>query len=398
MIISKRASSISPSMTLAISAKEKQMKAAGIDVIGFGAGEPDFDTPQPIKEAGIAAINSGFTKYTASSGIPELKKAVSEKFKRDNKLDYAPSQILISCGAKHSLFNALFVLCDEGEEVIIPSPYWVSYEEQVKMAGAAPVIINETREENDFKLTGELFRQAITNKTKALLLNSPCNPTGSVYEREELEELAGIAVEKGIYIISDEVYEYIIYDGKRHLSLASLNPQIKDLTITINAVSKAYSMTGWRIGYAAGPKEIIDAMDNVQSHSTSNPASMAQKAALAALTGPQECIGFMVAAFDKRRRYIVERLNKIKGFSCRTPAGAFYAFPNVSGAFGLRFNGKTIEDSFSLTEFLLDQARVAVVPGDAFGAPGYLRLSYATSDENIEKGLDRIEEAVAGLE
>lgn len=398
MIISKRASSISPSMTLAISAKEKQMKAAGIDVIGFGAGEPDFDTPQPIKEAGIAAINSGFTKYTASSGIPELKKAVSEKFKRDNNLDYPPSQILISCGAKHSLFNALFVLCDEGEEVIIPAPYWVSYEEQVKMAGAAPVIINETREENDFKLTGELFRQAISNKTKVLLLNSPCNPTGLVYEREELEELAGIAVEKGIYIISDEVYEYIIYDGKKHFSLASLNPQIKDLTITINAVSKSYSMTGWRIGYAAGPKEIIDAMDNVQSHSTSNPASMAQKAALAALTGPQEYIGFMVAAFDKRRRYIVERLNKIKGFSCRTPAGAFYAFPNVSGVFGLRFNGKTIEDSFSLTEFLLDQARVAVVPGDAFGAPGYLRLSYATSDENIEKGLDRIEEAVAGLE
>ncbi|HAW49838.1 TPA: aspartate aminotransferase, partial [bacterium] len=251
-IISTRVRELSPSITLAISAKAKQMLAEGIDVIGFGAGEPDFDTPQSIKEAGIAAINAGFTKYTADSGIPELKEVICEKFKRDNNLDYEPSQILISCGAKHSLFNAIFALCDEGEEVIIPAPYWVSYEEQVKMAGATPVIITNTLEENDFKLTGELFQQAITPKTKLLILNSPCNPTGAVYEKEELDELAGIAVENGIYIIADEVYEYLIYDGREHISIASLNPKIKDLTITINAVSKAYSMTGWRIGYAAG--------------------------------------------------------------------------------------------------------------------------------------------------
>jgi len=253
MSISKRVSGLSPSITLAICAKAKQMKAEGIDVVGFGAGEPDFDTPQPIKEAGINAINSGFTKYTKDSGIIELKEAICEKFKRDNNLEYNPSQILISCGAKHSLFNAIFTICDDGDEVIIPAPYWVSYEEQVKMAGAKPIIVDETREENDFKLTGELFRQTITTNTKALILNSPCNPTGLVYSKEELEEIASIAVENGIYVISDEVYEYIVYDGNKHFSIASLNSQIKDLTITINAVSKAYSMTGWRIGYAAGP-------------------------------------------------------------------------------------------------------------------------------------------------
>jgi len=398
MSLSKRVRGLSPSVTLAISAKAKQMQKEGIDVIEFGAGEPDFDTPELIKKAGIDAINSGFTKYTEASGIVELKKAVSEKFKRENNLDYDTSQILISCGAKHSLFNAIFVLCDEGDEVIIPAPYWVSYEEQVKMAGATPVIIEGTQEENDFKLTGALFRQAITPRTKLLILNSPCNPTGSVYHREELEELASIAVEKEIYIISDEVYEYIIYDGKRHFSIASLNSKIKELTITINAVSKAYSMTGWRIGYAAGPKEIISAMSNVQSHSTSNPTSISQKAALSALQGSQECIFEMVAEFDKRRKFIVERLNEIKGITCRIPAGAFYAFPNVSKTFGLKFDGKSIDNSLELTEFLLDEAKVAVVPGDAFGAPNYIRLSYATSLKNIEIGLERIEKAIKKLE
>ncbi len=391
-IISTRVRELSPSITLAISAKAKQMLAEGIDVIGFGAGEPDFDTPQSIKEAGIAAINAGFTKYTADSGIPELKEVICEKFKRDNNLDYEPSQILISCGAKHSLFNAIFALCDEGEEVIIPAPYWVSYEEQVKMAGATPVIITNTLEENDFKLTGELFQQAITPKTKLLILNSPCNPTGAVYEKEELDELAGIAVENGIYIIADEVYEYLIYDGREHISIASLNPKIKDLTITINAVSKAYSMTGWRIGYAAGPKEIISAMSNIQSHSTSNPTSISQKAALAALQGSQECVAEMVNEFCKRRKVTVDGLNEIKGFRCVMPKGAFYAFPNISGTFGLKLNGKPIDNSFALAEILLDKTRVAVVPGDAFGAPNYIRLSYATSLENIKEGIKRIKE------
>lgn len=396
--LSKRAKQLSPSITLAVTAKANQMKAQGIDIIGFGAGEPDFDTPQSIKDAGIAAINAGFTKYTPTSGIPELKKAICEKFKRDNNLDYEPSQILVSCGAKHSLFNAVFVLCEQGDEVIIPSPYWVSYEEQVKMAGATPIIV-ETSKENDFKLTDNLFYNAITSKTKAIILNSPCNPTGSVYNQQELEGIAMIAVEKGICIISDEIYEYLIYDGLKHYSLASFNPDVKSLTITINGVSKAYSMTGWRIGYAAGPKEIIKAMSEVQDHSTSNPNSIAQKAALAALGGStsQGFIAEMVSEFDKRRRYMVERLNKIKGFNCRLPFGAFYAFPDVSGIFGMKFNGKVIKDSFLLTEFLLEEAKVAVVPGAAFGAPNYIRLSYATSLENINKGMDRIEQAINRL-
>lgn len=396
MILSKRVSPIAPSITLAITAKAKQMQREGIDVISFGAGEPDFDTPESIKEAGIMAIKSGFTKYTADSGIPELKKAVCEKLKRDNNLSYEPAEILISCGAKHSLFNAIFALCDEGEEVIIPAPYWVSYEEQVKMAGASSIIVN-TSEENDFKLTQELLKEAVTPRTKAIILNSPCNPTGTVYGKEELEALANLAVENGIYIISDEIYEYLIYDGIKHFSLANLSQKVKEITITINGVSKAYAMTGWRIGYAAGPKEIIQAMSNVQSHSTSNPTSISQKAALAALTGSQEDILEMVAEFDKRRKLMVKRLNEIKGFRCKTPQGAFYAFPNVSAIYRASFNGKSINNSFALTEFLLDEARVAVVPGDAFGAPNYIRLSYATSLTNIEKGLERIQMAIERL-
>lgn len=397
MILSNRVNKIAPSITLAVSAKAKQMQAEGIDVVGFGAGEPDFDTPEPIKEAGIAAIKSGFTKYTADSGIPELKKAVCEKFKKDNNLDYEPAQILISCGAKHSLFNAIFSICDDGDEVIIPAPYWVSYEEQVKMAGATSIIVN-TSEENEFKLTKELFKQAITSKTKAIILNSPCNPTGTVYTKEELETLTDVAVENGIYIISDEIYEYLVYDGMQHFSIAALDQKVKDITITINGVSKAYSMTGWRIGYAAGQKEIIKAMSNVQSHSTSNPTSISQKAALSALTGSQAFIPEMVAEFDKRRQFMAKRLNEIKGMRCRTPKGAFYAFPNVSGIYGAKFNGKSINDSFALTEFLLDEARVAVVPGGAFGAPDYIRLSYATSLANIEKGLARIQMCIDKLE
>ncbi|PIP41029.1 aspartate aminotransferase [Candidatus Desantisbacteria bacterium CG23_combo_of_CG06-09_8_20_14_all_40_23] len=397
MIISKRARAISPSMTLSIDAKAKQMQAEGIDVIGFGAGEPDFDTPDFIKQAAIKAINEGFTKYTPVSGIIELRKAVCQKLKTDNELNYDVSQILISCGAKHSLFNAIFTLCDDDDEVIIPAPYWVSYEELVKMAGATPVIINDLFEENGFKLTAQRLKEAITPKTKMLILNSPCNPTGAVYEKNELEELASIIVEQNIFVISDEIYEKIIYDDKKHYSIAAFNQQIADLTIVINGVSKSYSMTGWRIGYAAGHEAIITAMSNVQSHATSNPNSIAQKAALAAIGGQQDCITEMVTAFDRRRKYIVERLNNIEGISCPLPHGAFYVFPNISKLCGKRFNEKLINDSFALTGFLLDDARVAVVPGDAFGAPGYLRLSYATTDQNIKNGLDRIEEAVAKL-
>jgi aspartate aminotransferase len=373
------------------------MRAEGIDVIGFGAGEPDFDTPEFIKHAGIKAIEDGFTKYTPASGILELKQAVCKKLKRDNELDYEPSEILISCGAKHALFNAIFTICDDGDEVIIPAPYWVSYEEMVKMAGATPVILNDLPKENGFKLSADRFEKAITMKTKALIINSPCNPTGAVYEKHELEEIANVAVKHKIYIVSDEIYEKIIYDSKKHYSIAQLHPEVKDLTIIINGVSKTYSMTGWRIGYAAAQKDIITAMANMQSHATSNPTSIAQKAALEALEGSQECVTKMVSVFDQRRRYIVQRLNNIRGIECAMPYGAFYVFPDVSQLLGTRFNDKCITDTFALTEFLLEEARIAVVPGDAFGAPWYLRMSYATSDKNIEEGLNRMEQAIAKL-
>jgi aspartate aminotransferase len=316
---------------------------------------------------------------------------------RDNGLEYDKASVLISCGAKHSIFNAIFALCDEGEEVIIPSPYWVTYPEQVKLAGAVPIIV-ETSESNGFKLTPDEFTKSITPKTRALILNSPCNPTGAVYEAGELEELAKVAVEHGIYVISDEVYEKIIYDGRKHVSIASLGKEIKDLTITINGVSKTYSMTGWRIGYAAGPKEVIQAMSNIQSHTTSNPTSISQLAALEAMNGSQDCVGKMVMEFDKRRLRMIDGLNRIDGFSCTTPHGAFYAFPRVERFLSMKFRGGEIKDSLNLAEFLLSEAQVAVVPGSAFGAQAYLRFSYATSLEDIDEGLRRIEEALGKLE
>lgn len=393
MTISKRVSSISPSLTLAISAKAKQMKADGIDVVGFGAGEPDFDTPDHIKEAAKKAMDEGFTKYTPVSGIKELKEAICKKFKNDNKLDYLPEEIIISCGAKHSIFNAILALCNEGDEVILSLPYWVSYPEMIKVAGAKAVLVNTTQESN-FKIIPQHLQQAITPKTKLLILNSPSNPTGMVYTKEELLALSKILVERGILCISDEIYEKIIYDGQEHISIASLGQDIKRLTIVVNGVSKSYSMTGWRIGYAAGPKDIIKAMSNLQSHSTSNPTSISQKAALAALEGPQEPLYDMVAEFAKRRDYIVERLNSIKGISCLKPQGAFYVFPNVSQILGRTFKGEAIKDSVFLAKVLLDEANVAVVPGSAFGADSNLRLSYATSMESITKGLYRIKELV----
>lgn len=387
MSLSKRAELISPSPTLAISAKAKAMKAEGIDVIGFGAGEPDFDTPTHIKEAAKRALDGGFTKYTPASGTKELKEAVCKKFKIDNGLDYSPSQIIISCGAKHTLYNAIQIICDEGDEVILPSPYWVSYPEQIKLSGAK-VVVAKTKEEEGFKLKPEVLNNCITDKTKLLILNSPGNPTGAVYSKEELEKIAEIAIDKNIYILSDEIYEKLIYDGVRHVSIASLNPKGKDLTIVVNGVSKAYSMTGWRIGYAAGPKDIIDGMSKLQSHSTSNPTSISQKAALAALEKTQEPVKKMLDEFLHRRDFIVKRLNQIKGISCIKPEGAFYVFPNISQA---------SIPSMTFAERLLVEANVAVVPGSPFGAEGYIRLSYATSMENIIKGLDRIEEFMRKL-
>lgn len=396
MGIAKRASAIKPSPTLATAAKAKAMKAQGIDVVDFGVGEPDFDTPDNVKEAAKRAIQSGFTKYTPASGTDELKEAVIEKFKKDNGLQYEKSQILVSCGAKHSLYNVAEALFDPGDEVIIPSPYWVSYPDQVLLNDAKPVIV-ETTEAEGFKLSARKLEKAVTKKTKALVLNSPSNPTGLAYDRKALEEIAAIAVKHGFYVISDEIYEKLLYDGFTHVSIASLGPKIKDLTIVVNGVSKSHAMTGWRIGYAAGPKDVITAMANIQSQSTSNPASISQKAAVEALRGPQDFIRIMNVEFDKRRKFMVERLNRIKGFSCLMPVGAFYAFPRVSALYGKSAGGKTIRNSSDFAAFLVEEAKVALVSGDAFGADAHIRLSYATSMEIIEKGLNRIEEAVKRL-
>jgi len=396
MGIAKRAQAIKPSPTLATAAKAKAMKMQGIDVVDFGVGEPDFDTPENVKQAGIRAIQSGFTKYTPAGGTDELKEAVIEKFKTDNNLAYERSQILISCGAKHSLYNIAEALFDPGDEIIIPSPYWVSYPDQVLLNDATPVIV-ETTEAEGFKLSARKLEKTITKKTKALVLNSPSNPTGLAYDKKTLEEIAAIAVKHKIYVISDEIYEKLLYDGFTHLSIASFGREIKDLTIVVNGVSKSHAMTGWRIGYAAGPKDVITAMSNIQSQSTSNPCSISQKAALEALRGPQDFIRTMNVEFDKRRKYMVEQLNKIPGVSCLMPVGAFYAFPNVARLYGKSIQGKTIKNSSDLATYLLEEAKVALVSGDAFGADPYIRLSYATSMENIQKGLNRIEKAVSEL-
>ena len=394
--IAQRAKAIKPSPTLAMAAKAKAMKAQGIDVVDFGVGEPDFDTPENVKQAGIKAIQSGFTKYTPAGGTDELKDAVVDKFKKDNGLAYERSQVLISCGAKHSLYNIAEAIFDPGDEVIIPSPYWVSYPDQVILNDATPVIV-ETTEQEGFRISAAKLEKAITKKTKAIVLNSPSNPTGLAYDRKTLEEIAAVAVKHRIYVISDEIYEKLVYDGFTHISIASLSPEIKELTIVVNGVSKSHAMTGWRIGFAAGPKDVITAMANIQSQSTSNPTSISQKAAVEALRGPQDFLPVMNAEFDKRRKYMVERLNKMKDMSCMLPVGAFYAFPNVSKLYGRSAGGKTIRNSGDLAGYLLETAKVALVSGDSFGADAYIRLSYATSMEIIKKGMDRIEEAVNAL-
>lgn len=393
MNLSKRIAGVSSSATLGMTAKANEMRKQGIEVISFAAGEPDFDTPEHIKKAAKKALDEGFTKYTPASGIPELKEAVATKLKVENGLYYSPSQIIISCGAKHALYNTIQVLCDEDDEVIIPSPYWVTYPEQIKLAGAKPVIV-ETKEEDGFKLKPTLLAKSITQETKAVILNTPNNPTGAVYSKKDLEAIARVVREAKIYCISDEIYEKIIYGDNHCISIASLNPAMKDLTIVINGVSKTYSMTGWRIGYAAGPIDIIGAMSRLQSHTTSNPTSIAQRAALEAIRGPQEFISQMVSEFERRKSYMLERLNKMKGIRCFDPQGAFYAFPNISELLGRTFNGRMIDSSNQLAELLLEEAKVAVVSGSDFGANTYLRLSYATSMDNITKGLDRIEEVI----
>jgi aspartate aminotransferase len=396
-ILSNRAKHLKPSPTLAINAKAKAMTAQGIHVISFGAGEPDFDTPENIKRVAIKAIEEGFTKYTAAGGIDELKDAIIQKFERDNHLTYKRSQILVSCGGKHSFYNLAQALFDRGEEVIVPAPYWVSYPPMVELADATPVIV-ETLEKNDFKITaGDLVR-AITPKTKAVIINSPSNPTGSAYTREDLEKIAEIALSKNIFVISDEIYEKILYDGFRFVSIASLGEEIRKRTLIVHGVAKTYAMTGWRIGFTAGPEKIISAMNNIQSQSTSNPTSISQKAAVEAFNGPQQEVDKMVSAFNERRNYIVDRLNSIRGVFCFKPVGAFYVFPNFSSYYGKSYQGKKIANSSELAAFLLDAGRVAVVPGIEFGADAFQRLSYATSMEAIKEGLHRIEEALKKLE
>jgi len=396
MKLADRVNKIQPSPTLAIDAKAKALKAQGVDIVGFGAGEPDFDTPANIKEAAKKAIDAGFTKYTPVGGTDELKDAIIAKLKRDNGLSYERGEISVACGAKHTLYNISQALIQEGDEVIIPAPYWVSYPDQVVLAGGTPVFI-ETDEATGFKITPQQLEAAITPNTKALILNSPCNPTGSAYSVEELKALGQVCLKHEFLIISDDIYEKLIYDGLKFANIATAVPELKERTVVVNGVSKAYSMTGWRIGYAAGPKFLMDAMTKMQSQSTSNPTSIAQKGAVEALNGPQDAVAAMVVEFEKRRTYIVDRLNAIPGVTCFKSTGAFYAFPNFSGIYGKSFDGKVISNSTEFAAYLLEHAKVALVPGVAFGADNYARLSYATSMENIKKGLDRIEEAVRNL-
>lgn len=388
--ISERARNAAPSPTLAITAKAKALQAQGIDVVGFGAGEPDFDTPEHIKAAAIEALNQGQTKYTASAGIPALKEAICEKLQRENGLSYKPGQVIVSCGAKHSIYNLFQATLDPGDEVIVPVPYWVSYPEQVKLADGVPVFV-DAPESNGFRVTAEAIAAAITPRTKMIVLNSPSNPSGAVVDAAELQKIAELAVEKDLLVLSDEIYEHLTYGGE-HVSVASFGPEIQARTFVINGFSKAYSMTGWRLGWLAGDAEVVAAIGRIQDQSTSNPTSFAQVGAVAALRGPQECVEEMRQAFQQRRDYIVGRLNSIPGISCVNPDGAFYVLPNISG-----LTSSAFPDGDAITEYLLSEARIAVVPGSGFGVPQNIRLSYATSMAAIEKGMDRLEAAAKEL-
>ncbi len=397
MFISQRAQRTSPSPTLAITAKARKMREEGIDVLSFGAGEPDFDTPEFIKEAAVTALREGFTKYTPTAGIEPLRKAICDKLWRDNGLKYEPNQIIVTCGGKHALYNTFQVICDPGDEVIIPAPYWVSYPEMVKLADGVPVFVYAD-ESTGFVPTVDAIREKISARTRAIVVNSPCNPTGAVFPRQTLKEIAAIALRHDLYIISDEIYEKMVYDGHEHCSIAGLGEEVKKRTILINGMSKAYSMTGWRIGYAAAERELVAAMTRIQDQSTSNPTSIAQRAALAALQAPEDTVKQMVAAFAERRRVIVDGLNRIPGFRCAEPGGAFYAFPNVAALYGKRWGDRVINNSDAFAEYLLEVARVAVVPGSGFGADENIRLSYACSLDTIRNGLARIADAVQALQ
>jgi len=385
--ISKRAASLAPSLTLSISAKAKELRAAGEDVIGLGAGEPDFDTPEHIKEAAVKALADGFTKYTPASGTPELRAAAARKFERENGLQYDPQQIIVSCGGKHSCYNVMLACCQEGDEVIIPAPYWLSYPEMVKLAGATPVIV-ETTDATEFKLTPDQLRDSISDRTRVFILNSPSNPTGSIYTPEEIRALGDVCVEKGVLIMSDDIYEKLIYGEAKFQTVAACSPEHQEHTIIVHGLAKAYSMTGWRIGFTAAPLPIAKAIGAIQSHSTSNPTSFAQVGAVQALDGPQDHVEMWLGEFNKRRLIAFEKLNAIDGISCVNAQGAFYLFPNISST-GMK--------SAEFCERLLTEAKVAAVPGIAFGSDNYIRISYATDMASIEEALARLDQFMGGL-
>ncbi|RLA87920.1 MAG: aspartate aminotransferase [Deltaproteobacteria bacterium] len=396
VVLAKRIGQIKPSPTLAIDTKCKALAVQGVDIVNFGIGEPDFDTPDNIRQAAISAIQEGFTRYTAVGGIPDLKEAIIQKFKQDNNLDYRPEEIVVSCGGKHSLYNLFQVLFERGDEVIVPAPYWVSYPPMLLLAEAVPVIV-ATPEDNGFKLTPERLRECLTPRTKGLILNSPSNPTGSVYTREELEALAEVILEHHLFVISDDIYEKILFDGQEFVSLAQLDPELKARTFVLNGVSKTYAMTGWRIGYMAGLETVIKAVTKIQSQSTSNPNSIAQKAAVEALRGPQDSVAAMVQEFAWRRDDILSRLAQLPGVSCMRPGGAFYVFPNFSEYYKYLKPGPEESLSDALANYLLEEAHVAVVAGSGFGEDNCLRFSYATSRERIATGLERIRIALEKL-
>ena len=396
MKLSQFTRQLKPSETLAISTKAKALRAQGRNIIDFGLGEPDFATPGNIIRAAEHAMAEGFTKYTPPAGLPALRQAIADKLKRENDLDYAPEEIIVSCGAKQALYNVAMVLLDVGDEVLIPGPYWVTYPTQVLLAGGTPVII-PTTVANDFKITGDMLRRYLTPKTKGIILNSPCNPTGAVYTPAELEELARILLDTDLFIITDEIYEHIIYDSLKQISIATLDPALKARSIVVNGFSKSYAMTGWRLGYCAGPREVIEMCDRLQSQTTSNATAFAQVAGIEALTGPQESVGTMAQAFEQRRNFVVQRLNAIPGITSNTPRGAFYIFPNIADLFGRRAQGRPLTTAAAVAGYLLDAAGVAVVPGDAFGDDHYMRISYASSMAELEDGLERIDQAVQQL-
>lgn len=396
MTFAERVKHIQPSQTLAITALVESMRREGKHVIGLGAGEPDFDTPEPIKEAAIKAISDGFTKYTPISGLMDLKEAICRKYSEERNVQYSPAEVTVACGAKHSIANVLLALCQSGDEVIIPAPYWTSYIEQVRLTGAKPVVI-DTDEYTSFKLSTSQLENAITPQTKVLMLNSPSNPTGVAYSKEELNALAEVLARHDFYIIFDEIYEKLIYDGLSHVSMTDY-PDLRDRLILINGVSKTFSMTGWRIGYLLGPEALVKACNKIQSHTTSNPCSISQKASIAALEAGDTLLSDMLSAFDQRRRFLVDALDKMTGISCQMPMGAFYVFPNISGCFGTRHAGGTINSSMDFCQYMLERANVAMVPGEAFGSNRHVRLSYATSLDALHQAASLMREALGELQ